>query len=212
MKTLNFFLILSFVIGILCACNKLSAEQTKNIDSTEHCYVERMQTLKLKADSALVFCKNKNMNTDFCLLIDMRIHSGKYRFFIWDFKNDSIITKSLCAHGYGQSSTNKTPVFSNVIGSYCTSLGKYKTGISSPSKWGIGIHYKLHGLEPTNSNAYERVVVLHSYAYVPEAEMYPEYLPLGYSQGCPVISNEAMKIANRLLKNTKKSTLLWIYY
>jgi len=170
------------------------------------------QQLKAKADTALVYCKQKDMNTDYCILVNMNIHSGKKRLFVWDMKADSIMYSSLCAHGYGENSTETEPVFSNVPGSYCTSLGKYKIGIRSYSKWGINVHYKMHGLEKTNSNAFDRIIVLHSHNPVPSRQIYPFHLPLGYSQGCPVIDNETMKQLDKLFKETSKPTLFWIYY
>lgn len=89
--------------------------------------------------------------------------------------------------------------------------GSIKLGIRSYSKWGINVHYKLHGLEATNDNAFKRTVVLHSYSPMPETEVYPMHLPLGISQGCPVISDEVMKEVDILLKAAKKPVLLWIY-
>lgn len=157
------------------------------------------------------YCIENGFNTNYCFLIDFSIPSGKKRFFVWDFKGDSIKYSSLCAHGYGKESTLKKPVYSNVEGSYCSSLGKYKVGIRSYSKWGINVHYKLHGLEPTNSNAFKRYIVLHSYTPVPASEISPMYLPLGISQGCPVICDEVMRKVDALLKVEKKSVLLWIY-
>ena len=136
------------------------------------------------------YCDKNGYNTNYCFLVDFSIHSGKRRFFVWDFKGDSVKYASLCAHGYGKNSTVSKPVFSNVEGSYCSSLGKYKVDIRSYSKWGINIHYKLHGLEATNDNAFKRYIVLHSYTPLPETEVYPLHLPLGISQGCPVISDE----------------------
>jgi len=167
--------------------------------------------LRLKGDTAKAYCKRNAFNTDYCFLIDFSLHSGKKRFFVWDLKGDSIKHASLCAHGYGRNSTVNEPVFSNVEGSYCSSLGKYKVGIQSYSKWGIHIHYKLHGLEKTNNNAYKRIVVLHSFDPVPENEIYPMHLPLGMSQGCPVISNETMRQVDALQKSNTKPTLLWVY-
>lgn len=168
--------------------------------------------IKERADSALVFCRENGMNTSYCVLVDMRIHSGKKRFFVWDFKGDSIMLSSLCAHGYGGNSTEAEPVFSNVSGSFCTSLGKYKMGIRSYSKWGINVHYKLHGLESTNNKAYERIIVLHSHHPITEEEIYPYHLPLGYSQGCPVIDNQTMRKLDEMFRKAKSPTLLWIYY
>ena len=54
-------------------------------------------------------------------------------------------------------------------------------------------------------------IVLHSYTPMPETEVYPLHLPLGISQGCPVISDEVMRKVDRLLKAEKKPVLLWIY-
>ncbi|MDR2119521.1 MAG: murein L,D-transpeptidase catalytic domain family protein [Tannerella sp.] len=167
--------------------------------------------LKLKADSALAYCRDNGFSEKYCFLIDFGIHSGKNRFFIWDFEKDTVVRAGLCAHGYGGNSTQSRPEYSNAEGSYCSSQGRYKTGISSYSQWGIHTHYKLHGLEPTNSNAFKRIVVLHSYKYVPDAEIYPLYLPLGYSAGCPVVSNTMMRAADTLLKNSDRPFLLWIF-
>lgn len=179
------------------------------VDSSELILKNR---LKLKADSAKAYCKRNAFNIDYCFLVDFSIHSGKQRFFVWDFKGDSVKCSSLCAHGYGKKSTEETPVFSNVEGSYCSSLGKYKVGIRSYSSWGINVHYKLHGLEKSNSNAYKRIVVLHSYTPVPSKDIYPMHLPLGVSQGCPVISDKTMKEIDIMQKTAAKSTLLWAYY
>lgn len=169
------------------------------------------QRLRDKAAVARSYCKQKGMNLNYCFLVDFSIHSGKKRFFVWDFIGDSIKYSSLCAHGYGKNSTATKPVYSNIEGSSCSSLGKYKVGIRSYSKWGIHVHYKLHGLEPGNDNAYKRYVVLHSFTPVPPVETYPLHLPLGISQGCPVVCDKTMRQVDALLKAEKKPVLLWIY-
>lgn len=170
------------------------------------------QRLQEKADSALDFCRKNKMNTDFCFLIDMKIHSGKNRFFVWDFNENKVINTGLCCHGMGGGSTGSQPVFSNQSGSYCTSLGKYKIGIRSYSQWGINVHYKMHGLEPTNNNAFKRIIVLHSHKPLPSTEIYPRHLPLGWSLGCPVVSDKLMREIDKQLAESKKDVLLWIYY
>jgi hypothetical protein len=114
-------------------------------------------------------------------------------------------------YGMGQGSTGPIPVFSNENGSYCTSLGKYRIGIRSYSHYGIHVHHKMHGLEATNSNAFNRIVVLHSYYAVSETEIYPFHLSMGYSLGCPVVSDGMMTHLDGLLKKKTKPTLLWIY-
>lgn len=167
-----------------------------------------------KAEEALNYCKEEGLNTDFCVLIDMSIHSGENRLFVYDFANDSIISKGLCAHGccdnlWGQDETKLNPKFSNVPESHCSSIGKYKIGKRGYSNWGININYKLHGLEATNKNAYSRIIVLHSWNMVPDKETFPEGTPEGW--GCPAISNNHMKKLDLKLKSNKKSVLLWIY-
>lgn len=201
-----------FLYGLTCCAGKTSPTTVTAPDETPVAPTPTLEEiLKPKADLTKEFCMKNGYNTDYCILIDFSIHSGKKRFFVWDFKSDSILLSSLCAHGYGKNSTASKPIFSNVEGSYCSSLGKYKIGIRSYSKWGINVHYKMHGLEPTNDNAFKRIVVLHSFEYIPEEETYPTHLPLGMSQGCPVISNETMRSIDELLKKQEKPLLMWIY-
>ncbi|WP_316797192.1 murein L,D-transpeptidase catalytic domain-containing protein [Pedobacter agri] len=163
-----------------------------------------------KINEALIFSKKNKMDTSICIMVDMSIHSGKNRIFVYDFNKKQITIEGLCAHDVGGGSTATKPVFSNAIGSNCSSLGKYKIKGRSYSNWGINIHYKMYGLEKTNSNASRRIVVLHSYTPVPNQEIYPQTL-FGQSAGCPVLADETMKKIDALLKNRKKPVLLWIY-
>ncbi len=113
----------------------------------------------------------------------MKIASGSNRFFVYDIQKDSVLQSGLVAHGYGNSNaTNIT--FSNVPGSNSSSLGKYKIGNSYNGKFGLA--YKLHGLDKTNSNAFDRFVVLHAHECVPDSEIAPEAICM--SQGCPTVS------------------------
>lgn len=216
-KTYKYILLIILSLSVLSfiMCNANSKDQKQEQAEKENKEIAENQALltrlKAKADTAKAFCKQKGMNTQYCFLVDFSLHSGKNRFFVWDFEKDTIKYESLCCHGYGMKSTQKKPVFSNVEGSYCSSLGKYKMGARSYSQWGINVHYKMHGLEKTNNNAFRRWVVLHSHTPVPDQEVYPNHLPLGWSQGCPVINDDIMRKCDTLLKNAKKPILLWIY-
>lgn len=200
------------VIGILIFfsnCNNIASHPLEAQDS------EVQKRLKQKANEAMIFCEKNNYNTDFCILIDMKIHSGRNRMFVWNFKTNNIDRKALCAHGCGKGdkiSTGAKPIFSNIEGSLCSSLGKYKLGIRSYSQWGINIHYKMHGLEPTNNNAYKRIIVFHSHTPLPDKEIFPQHLPMGWSFGCPVTSDEMMTYIDKKLQSSKKPALMWIYY
>ena len=151
------------------------------------------------------------MNTDYCFLIDMSIHSGKNRFFVWNFKENKVEFQGLVCHGSGGGSTGAKPIFSNRVNSGCTSLGRYKVGEKSYSKYGINIHYKLHGIDSTNNNAFKRIIVLHSFNPVPAFQIYPVHLYMGMSLGCPVVSNAMMRKLDALLAKQKKPVMMWIY-
>lgn len=86
------------------------------------------RNLDERAEEAMEYCKENGYNTDYCLLVDYGRHSGRVRFFLWDFEQDKPVLKSLCAHGYGKGSTARKPVFSNEPGSFCSSLGHYRVG------------------------------------------------------------------------------------
>lgn len=198
---------------MLCSFTNCSTAQNKQEKQKE--METTLKSLREKSKEAFAYCKDNNLNTDFCILIDMKIHSGKNRMFLWNFENDTVERAALCAHGVGKDniqSTEDTPIFSNIEGSLLSSLGKYKLGARAYSQYGINIHYKMHGLENTNSNAFKRYIVLHSHKPVKDDEIYPNHMLLGWSQGCPVTSNEMMTYLDKKLQQTKKSVLLWIYY
>ena len=81
-----------------------------------------------RAEEALEYCKENGYSTDYCLLVDYGRHSGRVRFFLWDFEKEKPALKILCAHGYVKVSTSSKPVYSNEPGSFCSSLGHYKVG------------------------------------------------------------------------------------
>ena len=193
---------------------KAMLEEVRKQEEKEAQALAFRQRLKAKADSAYAFAQENDLDLKHAFLVDFSLHSGKDRFFVWDFEADTVAFSSLCAHGVGKGNNRSSYTdikFSNVENSYTSSLGKYKTGIRSYSQWGINVHYKLHGLEKTNDNAFKRIVVLHSYGLVPQSEIYPAHLPLGYSQGCPVINDEVMRQVDALMKQKDKDLVLWIY-
>lgn len=169
--------------------------------------------IQKKAYEALKYCQENNLNTKQCVLIDMNIHSGKYRLFVWDFLTNKIIQQGICCHGSCDGSTGPgytpyQPKFNNTSSSFCSSLGKYKIGKRGWSNWGINVNYKLHGLETTNSKAFERIIVLHSYTLVPNKECFPEYAPTSW--GCPMVSDEMMRYLDKRLK-TNENCLMWVF-
>jgi hypothetical protein len=171
-------------------------------------------SLKVKAAEAKTYCQKNGLDQNLCILVDFSVHSGKKRMFVYDMKNDSLLASGMVSHGcgdqpWGMDFTKSKPVFSNEHESHCSSIGKFKIGKRGYSNWGINVNYKLHGLESSNSNAYDRIIVLHSWKDIPNGEVYPQGTPEGW--GCPAVSNEFMTYLDGLLKNKEKDVLLWIY-
>ena len=166
----------------------------------------RMQTRlsgirKLLAD-------NPKYNPDFVFLVDMKIPSGKNRFFVYDLRIDSIIDRGLVAHGSGSETGVYGKLrFSNVPNSLCTSVGKYSIGHSYNGQFGKA--YKLHGLEQTNSNAMARNIVLHKYDTMPYDE---QAGPICNSFGCPMVSVKFYERLQQLIDASAKPIILEIYY
>lgn len=164
------------------------------------------EKLQQKAAAAKRFVLQKGYNDQTCFLIDMSLPSGQGRFFIYNLMKDSIEMQGLVAHGNCFEYWLEGRRYSNVVGSGCSSLGKYKIGASYTGKWGYS--YKLHGLDSTNSNAFERTVVLHSHSCVPESEVSDE---ICQSNGCPTVSPGLLGKLKQVIKTSKKPVLLWIY-
>lgn len=152
------------------------------------------------------YAKENGYNTRYCFLIDMKVACGSNRFFVFDNKKDSVIESGLVTHGYGNSTFSKVS-FSNVPGSNCSSLGKYKIGRSYNGRFGLA--YKLHGLDKTNNKAFERFVVLHSHFCVPAIEVSP--LPICMSQGCPTVAPSFLKTLATYIDGADKPILLLIF-
>lgn len=93
------------------------------------------------------------------------------------------VTSMLVTHGRGSDPEHSGMLqsFSNLSGSLATSDGAYLTGALYD-----GIHgtsRRLIGLDPTNSNAEDRAIVIHTAPYA-EAAMIPQQGKLGRSDGC----------------------------
>jgi hypothetical protein len=180
-------------------------------DSSIHLIDTRYKTvvnrLKQQAASLKEYAKANHFNTEYCFLVDMPVPSGKKRFFVYNMKKDTVEYSSLVAHGAGSYIPgNDQLTFSNIHNSYKTSLGKYKI---STSYWGkFGLAYKLYGLDTTNSNAFKRAIVLHSFNYIPDSETYPNNIC--ESEGCPMVSRTCLAILNKYI-TSPKPVLMWIY-
>ncbi|MEI7734284.1 MAG: murein L,D-transpeptidase catalytic domain-containing protein [Ferruginibacter sp.] len=163
--------------------------------------------LKQKADDLAIYAKAHGYNTEYCFMADMKIESGKSRFFVYNIKKDSIEMAGLVAHGSGRTYSEEVQ-FSNAANSLCTSLGKYKIGGSYMGKFGLA--FKLYGLDATNDNAFSRAVVLHAHSCVPNEEIAP--IPICQSWGCPTVAPAFLMVLKTYIDNSEKPVLLYVYF
>ena len=121
-------------------------------------------------------------HTDTVAIADFSKASREHRFFLLD-TNSGRVTQHLVAHGRGSDPDHSGFVerFSNAMGSEASSNGAYVTGDYYPGKYGRSL--RVAGLDPSNSNAYARAIVVHS-AWYAEPEVLTDHGKLGRSEGC----------------------------
>lgn len=133
-------------------------------------------------------------NPYYVTVVDFSKHSSEKRFFIFDLRKSQVI-RLLTTHG-----TNSDPQnlgiasdFSNTENSLQSSLGFFMTLDSYEGLNGYSL--RLRGLEPSNSNAEKRGIVIHSAPYVNE-----ELGRAGRSWGCLALDPKVSKsVINHLL-------------
>ena len=161
------------------------------------------------------YSNKHGLSENFAIVVDFEKPSGKHRFYVCDLNKQKIIASSLCAHGAGKRSTIFNPVFSNEVGSNCSSLGHYIiTGRNKMSSTGLP-SFRLKGLDSSNSNAMKRGILIHSAKLVSYCRLgiYPFYLPLDkrISSGCFAIDIDMMDIVGDLVDKEKKPILLYAF-
>jgi hypothetical protein len=123
------------------------------------------------------------VHRDRIALADFSRPSSEARFHIVDLASGRIERSYLVAHGSGSDPdrTGMLQRFSNQPGSNASSRGAYLTAGTYVGKHGRS--RKLIGLDPDNSMALDRAIVVHGAAYVDPA-MVASQGRIGRSQGC----------------------------
>lgn len=192
------------ILGIVLLCN-FYLKDTKTDRQISKDVVDKTIT---KAEEIKAFLKNNTKyNKDVFFLLDMRIPSNKYRFFVFDTKKNKVTDSGLVAHGSGSETETDELKFSNTDGSLMTSLGKYYIGNSYNGTFGKA--YKMYGLDKTNSNAFLRNIVLHAHAKMPYEE---QAYPIMLSWGCPMLNEKFYLRIQDILDTSDKNILMYIYY
>lgn len=145
--------------------------------------------------------KSRIKNTRYVTIADLSKHSSKTRLYVVDMQSGDVRALWV-AHGRGsdEDGDGYATKFSNVNGSKMSSLGFYLTGGLYDGSNGRSMY--LHGLEASNSAAYDRAIVMHGADYVQPGSV-------GRSWGCPAIER---KDIGTLLPQLQGGSLLFVYY
>lgn len=157
-------------------------------------------------DSTRDWLEENGYSTELLFIADMSLHMNLKRFYVVNPDSQKLLNSFLVAHGSGGKSTVSNAVFSNVPGSYCSSQGRYRIGETYDGKFGRS--YRLHGLDASNSNAYDRSIVFHAFLDQTDKEYgTPNY----FSSGCPMVSHNAFDYCDSLIQLQDKPVMLVIY-
>lgn len=138
-------------------------------------------------------------------VIDYSRPSTEIRMWIFDVQAGRLLHAEHVAHGRG-SGDNLPTVFSDVEGSYQSSLGLFSTAETYTGQNGYSL--RMDGLEPgINGRARERLIVMHGAGYV-DPQQARRQGRLGRSWGCPAVRDE---VAQAVIDDLKDGQLLFAY-
>jgi len=150
------------------------------------------------------FAERSGGNTDFGIVVNLGIKSGKKRFFVVDLSSNTIVKSGVVAEGSGDVYAAYEKRYSNEPGSMASSLGIYKIGKRAKT----ALSYQLFGLQESNSNAEKRSIVLQASDEVPYEEI---NFPLLKTNGSLSLSGRFLKEISPMLNESIKPVLLWVY-
>ena len=121
-------------------------------------------------------------------IADFAAHSALPRFHFANLDNGTVQSFRV-AHGAGSDPQHDgwLKTFSNEHGSLATSRGAYISWEWYTGKYGTSV--RLGGLEPDNSQAYDRAIVMHAADYCTQTHL-DRWGRLGRSNGCFALSPE----------------------
>lgn len=154
-------------------------------------------------ESAIAYVLAQDSEHPYAAVLDYSTRSNQPRFHVIDRTTGDIIHSFVVAHGTGSEPDGFDgipSVFLDEVDSNASSLGLFKTGevYMSPTD-GNGLSMRLHGLSPTNRNAYKRMIVIHAQSYM-EPEMIEALGVAGRSDGCMVFSSADRDTVVELLR------------
>jgi len=144
-----------------------------------------------RALDALERHRDRIDHRDLIGIADFSLPSRTPRFYLLAL-GDGRVSSHLVAHGRGSDPNHSGWLehFSNEPRSNATSAGAFRTGNPYVGSHGHSLH--LEGLDPTNSNAASRAIVVHSAWYVSMQMVFCRGM-LGRSEGCFTVANSDLE-------------------
>jgi len=147
----------------------------------------------------------KLANQRYLTIADMSQASSDPRLYIIDMEKQELLIQTFVAHGKN-SGLLFAKQFSNLVGSFQSSLGFYITGKPYQGKHGKSLILK--GVESgINDNAEERAIVLHGADYANKGFVNQQGY-LGRSLGCPAVPNHQVEA---IIKAIQGASCLFVY-
>ncbi len=176
----------TLVAGAAVAAPVLLPAQARTGPARNAKLVEMAKRAQAKAGEML-------WRNDYVGIADFGLHSSQPRFHFVNMEQGTV-TSHLVSHGDGSDPEHDGWLnwFSNTYGSHCTSEGTYATFGWYTGRYGTSI--RLEGLDPTNSNALDRAIVMHRAKYA-EPEHLAKWGRLGRSNGCFAMGDAEFKLA-----------------
>ena len=149
------------------------------------------------SNSIKTIIEKHDYTIDKVFYVDFSIPANQPRFFVINLIYRKVLAKGYCASG--KTNDSGVVIFSNLEGSNCSSKGAYKIGKSYIGKYGKS--YILYGLDSTNSNAYDRNIVIHPYSNLEKKESF-RFVPV--TEGCVGVTDSFL---NQLSSYIDKSVI-----
>ena len=176
-------------------------------------YIELAQKLHINTNAFILAVKGyeklkklgKITNQRYLTIADMSMASSHPRLYIIDMDKHAILLQTFVAHGRN-SGLLFAEQFSNLVGSFQSSLGFYITGKPYQGKHGQSL--VLKGMEAgINDKAEERAIVLHGAEYANQGFVNQQGY-LGRSLGCPAVPNNQVEV---IIEAIQGASCLFVY-
>lgn len=203
-------MILCLFFMIFCGCEQVTTEDRETSIPEEktvmNSHISSEECKKLKE-----YCERQGFNSEVCILVDFSEYSGNERLYIYNLDKNLILESGRVAHGIGKKGMFSKASFSNVPDSWESSLGRYKLGrlrtLNIPEFKNVPC-IEVHGLDPTNSNAHRRGIVIHPGLFTSKKTVTP-CEPM--SQGCFTVGQDTFDSIKSLTQKSPTPILLYAY-